>query len=121
MCKKLLIGFLVLTLIGCAGMMIEPEKKKVEKMRDAYLATNPDISPRLKKALMGMKRETRILPRKKRKEPASAYTTKEYWSPGSERRLAYLIENEDLPEDLKICILEGKVKLGMSEEQCIPE
>lgn len=124
MCKKLLIGFLVLTLIGCAGMMIEPEKKKAEKMRAAYLAANPDISPRLRKALMDMKHS--YIPKPKR-EPAfgtstsskSGEPTKEYWSPGSERRLAYLIENEDLPEDLKICILEGRVKLGMSEEQCI--
>jgi len=90
-------------LTGCATMMIGGERqsklKEVKEMRDEYLAANPDLSPALKDALLKMKIE--------------------YWETDAERRLKYIIENEELPEEVKIRILKGNVKVGMPEEQCI--
>lgn len=97
MCKKLLVGFLVLMLTGCATM-----RTQVKKMRDEYLVANPDLSPRLRKVLMNMKIDPRV------DDVAD-----------DERRLKYIIENEELAEEVKIRILKGNVKIGMSKGQCI--
>lgn len=96
--QRLVLALVILAILsGCVTMTT-----KIRKMKDEYLATNPDLSPGLKATLMNMKIDPRV-----------------HDITDDERRLKYIIENEDLSEEVKIYILKGNVKIGMSKGQCI--